>query len=199
METKRRSRAGRFLNIVLIIGICGTATLIWTKRHHFDQVTTAIEVKAVDAQERKEPSVPEGWKRLDIKDKVSLTIPDNMKQIEPVGDADWYREAHANRDIHLTVVYGYIIAPNPNRPDPLATCETSRGLREKPSYTEAVVEIDRKKATVSSYEFGEHQVSVMVCFPKTVDTPIPLHIVAYCRDNRGFETAQQIFRSIRFK
>ena len=177
------------LFVSLVTFTAGVAvTLLWVVPR-FQSVHSPSALKGYDTLKDEEVSVPDGWKKLEIKNKVAMRLPQDMKPTKLIGDSFNYREAYNNQDTHLTIVYG---EPTP--------CDTPRFLLERPSYSESVIDIDGRKAKLSIDGFYRPKfIIARLCFLDTDDHAMQLGAVAYCKDDRALETAQKIFTSIKFK
>ena len=88
------------------------------------------------------PPSSENWRNIQIKDKVVMRLPQNMKPVETLGDAPWYREAYGNKDIGIMVSYGFTSIPDAKLPDSLTSCDTTALERNDPTFTTSVTTID---------------------------------------------------------
>jgi hypothetical protein len=158
-------------------------------------------LKVADVQPKQGVTQPKGWKKLDIENRVTLRLPQDMKPSELIGDSFAYREAYRNRNIEITIAYGAVRPlPRPEqRVDLVDPCETSKSLREEPTYQESVVEIDGRKANLRiDRAYQPKFILANVCFLNPPDRSEQLIVLAYCKDEHALETAQQIFNSIKF-
>lgn len=133
-------------------------------------------------------SMPEGWKSLDVKGKLTLRLPQDMWPSALMGDSLNHREAYSNRDLNVTVIYGEY-----------APC-APRHVPDRPSYRESIIDVGGRKAKLGiDRNYQPDHIIANVCFLKADAASMRLNVVAFCRDDRALETAQQIFSSIRFK
>ena len=198
MQVRIKRPSDRLLVVLLTVGIAVSVTLLRVVPH-FRTVAPTLALKGSDTL-KDEISLPNGWKKLEVKNQVIMRLPQDLKPIEPRGNSFAYREAYSNRDIKITIVYGEVIPPRPNQRDPFASCDTPRSLLEEPTYNESVIEINGRKAKLGiDRTHPPDSIIAHVCFPVADDNAMPLRVVAYCKDDRALETAQQIFTSIRFK
>ncbi len=176
-------------------------TMLWVVPH-FRTGKTQSALRVSDALKHDEISLPDGWKNLEIKNKVFLRLPQDMEPTELPGDSFRYREAYSNRHIHITIV-GDVLVPESDdklRKRRVYSCDTPDYLLVRPTYHESVIEIDGRKAKLG---IDRNQVPegiiARLCFPTADDNAFELLVAANCKDDRALETAQQIFASIRFK
>lgn len=173
-------------------------TLLWFAPHRAAVSTSkALSPSGISTNQE----LLDGWRKLEIKDKIAMMLPPDMKSITPIDDSYSYREAYSNRQIDLTIVYGEaIVALRDNQSHfLLPSCETPR-LPDKSSYEESFIEIDGRKAKLSIDRSHETEfIGTDVCFAKTADNEVPLRVTAYCKDEGALKTAHRIFSSIRFK
>lgn len=149
-----------------------------------------------------EISLPDNWTRLEVKDKVVLSLPQDMKPVGLIGDSFLYRRAYSNRDIHLTVAYDDLDQRSEGnlRERRVYSCDTPRYFLGRPGYHESIIDIGGRKAKLGiDRNQAPDSSTAQVCFPSADDRLIELLVAANCKDDRALETAQQIFRSIRFK
>jgi len=104
-------------------------------------------LKASDAL-KEQVAVLDAWRKLDILDRVTLRLPEDMKPSELIGDSFAYREAYRNHNIDITISYGSAHPPT-QRTKPIDTCVTPENLLEESTYHEYVLDIDGKKAKQS--------------------------------------------------
>jgi hypothetical protein len=146
--------------------------------------------------------VTDGWKRLIIRDKVLLMIPQDMRSVEPFGDSERYREAYSNKDFSLTIVYDLVSSKSVDelQKGRLYSCDKTHTPPEDTTYRESILDIDGKKAILRiGHASPINSVTADLCFPATGDVTVPLRIFAICNDDRALETVQRIFHSITFK
>jgi hypothetical protein len=147
----------------------------------------------------KEISLPEGWKMIEIKDKVTLGLPPDMKPAKLIGDSHAYGEAYSNREIYLTIGYGEFRPRRYEHDPPLDACDTRAIYLNDPAHRESDVEINGRKAKLAiTHRFNPENMVASVCFPPD-DKGIQLIVAAFGKDNRALQIAQQIFTSVKFK
>jgi len=188
------------LIIALLVTSVGAMTTVVAIVRHQRGLNKSITVVAAATPEPQHSILPANWRNLDIKNRIGLWLPQNMKNVEPMGDAYAYREAYSNKDINLTIVYGPVHFVKPDEADPFDKCETPRSLLENPVYHESEIVIDGKRARLGIDR--KHQpdfINAIVCFPTISDKDVPFRVVAYCKDDGALQIAQQIFESITFK
>ena len=187
----------RFLVALLTFTLGVSATLLWVVSH-FQSVSTQSAENISDTLKTENIPLPDGWKKLEIKNKVSMHVPEAMKPSRLIGDSFAYREAYNNQEIYITIVYGVIMPRRNERDRPFDACDTPASLLEEPTYHESVIDIDGRKANLSIDRHVQPKYNIAhVCFHPD-DEGVQLIVVANCRDERALETAQQIFTSIRF-
>ena len=113
----------------------------------FRSVSTASVLKASDAL-KEQVAVLDAWRKLDILDRVTLRLPEDMKPSELIGDSFAYREAYRNHNIDITISYGSAHPPT-QRTEPIDPCVTPQNLLEESTYHESVLDIAGKKAKLS--------------------------------------------------
>lgn len=142
-----------------------------------------------------------GWKRLDVKGKVTLSVPHDMKPVAPFGDSYSYREAYRKRQINVTIVYGEPFVPLTVGSSPflLPSCDASPSANNS-HFLESFVVVDGRKGKMTIDRSQEKNfIDADICFPKTARNEAPFQIIAYSQDEHALEIVQQIFSSIRFK
>lgn len=144
------------------------------------------------------PPSSENWRNIQIKDKVVMSLPQNMKPVEMLGDAPWYREAYGNKDIGITVSYGYTSIPDAKLPESLTSCDTTALEHNDPTFTTSAITIDGRTAKLTQNRDGGF-IFTSICFAKSRDNLIPLWVAARCRNQRAVDLALEIFRSIKFR
>lgn len=172
--------------LTFIIGV-GVA-LLWVALH-FRSLRTPSVLEVPNSTKIEEVSSPEGWRTLVVEGKVTLQVPPDMRPSELIGDSLSHREAYSNRDINITIIYG--------EPDP---CDTPRHLLERPTYHESIVDIGGRNALIGIDRYYQPKAIITsVCLLNTDDSVMQLRALVFCKDDRALETAQTIFKSIRFK
>lgn len=186
------------LPVISAIGI--TVMLLWTARP-FETVSTAGTLKASHALRNQQVAVPADWKQLDIKNRITIRLPPDMKPSELIGDSFAYREAYKNRDIGITIAYGAVRPSRPNQKgDLFEPCETRPPRLEESTYHESVIEIDGRRAKLRIDRHHQPEfILADVCFLNPPDRSEQVIVMAFCKNDNALQTAQQVFNSIRFK
>lgn len=185
---KSRKIATR-LSVALATFTAGVAVTVLWVAPHFRSASTPSPVEVSRSLKNEDTPLPDGWKELEVKDRVVLWLPQDMKPAKLIGDSLNYREAYNNRDIYLAVVYG---EPTP--------CDTPSFLLERPTYSESVVDINGRKAKLGIDDFYRPKfISARLCFLGADDRAMQLGAVAYCKDDSALKAVRQIFTSIKFK
>jgi hypothetical protein len=156
---------------------------------HFRPTVTRSASEAHVTVTNEETPLPAGWKKLVVKNRVTLSVPPDMKPAELIGDSPKYREAYNNQELYLTIVYGEF-----------APCDTPRFLLERTTtYHESVIEVDGKQARLGVDSFYQPEfTNARLCFLNADDSGMQLNVAAVCKNDQALQTAQQIFTSIRF-
>jgi hypothetical protein len=181
------------LSIAILVGIAtfaaGVGLAVRWIVPRFNAVDTPVALNPTELAKPEEIAIPNGWRKLELKNRVSILLPEDMKPIEPPGDSRSYREAYSNRDLNIIMVYG---EPTP--------CDTPRYLLEGRPYRESVIDIDGRKAKIDTdYYYQPKFIVSGLCFVDADSSGMQLRVETECTDNHALETAQQIFTSIRFK
>jgi hypothetical protein len=188
------------LLVLLVIFAIGVTVMLLCAARSFRTVPTAGALKASDALRGEQVAVPEEWKKFDIKNRVTIRLPQDMKPSELIGDSYAYREAYSNRDIEITIAYGAVRPPRLNQKgDQFDPCETRQSRLQEPTYHESVIELDGRKAKLRIDRYHQPKfILADVCFLNPPDRSEQLIVLAFCKNEHALETAQQIFNSIRF-
>lgn len=162
-------------------------------------VSTRQASQVTDRHPNQEVTYPEGWKELNIKGRVTMGLPQDMKPAELLGDSFAYREAYGNRELYLIVVYGEISPNRDKRGLPFDACETPSSLLNQPTYQESVIDIDGRKGRlgIDRHLQSEYVIANLCLHPD--EKGVQLILSVNCKDDRALQTARQIFTSIRFK
>lgn len=174
-------------------------TILWILPS-YRSVITPTPPPSSELQKQQETPVPDSWKQLRIQERVTMRIPQDMKSFEPLGDYLWRFEAYSNKDLALMIFYEPLVpnALSESQRRELYSCELDQSVREHSSDRESTTEIDAKKAIIRITKPDSERSITSICFPVAENVKVPLRIVAFCSDDRGLETARQIFRSVRF-
>lgn len=177
------------LFVALATFTAGVAVTVLWVAPHFRSASTPSPREVSHTLINEDLPLPDGWKKQEVKDRVVLWLPQDMKPAKLIGDSLNYREAYNNQDIYFAVVYG----------EP-APCDTPNFLLERPTYSESVVDIDGRKAKLGIDGFNRPKfISANLCFLDADNYAMQLGAVAYCKDDSALKTARQIFTSIKFK
>jgi hypothetical protein len=151
-------------------------------------------------KKQQETRVPDSWKQLRIQEQVVVRVPPDMRSVEPFADHVLRVEAYGNKDLAIMIFYDPRVADfiSESQKRQLDSCERDQFLLEHPTYRESTIEVDGKKAIIGITRATPGRSVTGICFPVAENVKVPLRIVAFCSDDRGVETAQQIFRSITF-
>src|SRR5258708_590645 len=194
------------ISIRLLVGLLtfttGITVTLLLVVPRFRTVRTPRPLKASEPLKDEEGPLPEGRKKLEIKNQVSLRLPQDMKPAEPIGDSVFYREAYSNGDIHITIVYDLLVPELEKKIHRWRaySCDTPHFFVGRPTYHESVIDIDGRKAKLGiDHDLPPESITALVCFPSADDRAAELRLAAICNDERALETIEQIFRSIRFK
>ena len=205
MQIKIKEHSTHLLVALVTFAVGVAVTLLWVVPY-FRTASTPGALKVADTPKDEGTPLPGGWKQLKVKNKVTIRLPQDMETSELIGDSFAYREAYSNQDLNITIVYGEMFPPDifPQRRSRRGTsfdpCETVHLLLERPNYHESVIDIDGRKAKLGiDRSYQDRYIIAHLCFLKSEENATPLSIIAYCRDDRALETAQQIFTSIKFK
>jgi len=162
-------------------------------------VNSSAPSKLTHIQQQREASLHAGWRKLDIKGRVTMRVPKDMKSAELLGDAFAHREAYRNKKIYMTIVYGEISPNRDKRGLPFDACDTSHLTEDQTTYEESVMDVAGRKAKlgIDSHLRSEYVIASL-CMPPN-EKGVQLIVVAYCKDDHAVDTARQIFTSVRFK
>lgn len=164
------------------------ATVLWVASH-YRSTDTPRPVEVSHTLKNEEVPLPDGWKELEVKERVVLWLPQDMKPAPLIGDSLNHREAYNNQDIYFAVVYG---EPTP--------CDTPSFLLERSSYSESVVDINGRKAKLGIDGFYRPKfISARLCFLDADEHAMQLGAMAYCKDDSALKVVRRIFTSIKFK
>ena len=194
MKFTLKKLTGRFV-VALLTFVIGVAVTILLASSYFRSTKTRsisevpVVTEKTKTSENEEVSVPEGWKTLEIEGRVTLRMPPDMKPSELIGDLESHREAYANRDINITIIYG----------EPVS-CNTPSHLLERPTYHESVINIDGRQMKIGiDHYYQPKPINVYTCFLNTDDSGMQFRALILCKDERALETAQMLLKSIKFK
>jgi len=202
MRTRSKKHLGRLRIAVLACTTVAAVTALWA----VPRLRTPADQNSLEKSAKlrhQETSLPQGWKTLDIKNKVTLIMPPDMQRVELIGDSLRYREAYANRDIHLTIAYADPLDPQSEeklRRFRMYSCDTPKFLLHRSTYEESVSDIGGRKVKLGiDHNLSLDSTFASACFPSTDDRAFELYLTANCRGDSAVEIAKQIFSSIRFK
>jgi|SRR5215204_818044 len=188
MRTEVTRLSSRLVVALLTFMIGVAVTLLWIAPRLREASTPRVSIDPV-TPERAEVSFPEGWKRIEVQDSLTMWLPPDMKPAELIGDSPGHREAYNNRELNLTIVYGGSLP-----------CDTPRVLLESPTYHESVIEIAGKKAKIGvERRHKSEYMTAQLCFLDSDGQGKRLNLAAICKDDRALDTAHRIFTSIKFK
>ena len=190
----------RFL-VLFVVSVLLITGILPRLAPRFRSVSTASVLKASDALKEQQVAVPDAWRKLDILDRVTLRLPEDMKPSELIGDSFAYREAYRNHNIDITISYGSAHPARPNlRSEPIDPCVTPQNLLQESTYHESVLDIAGKKAKLSiNRHYQPEFIMAKLCFLNPEDKSHQLILWAQCKDDLALNTARQIFNSIIFK
>lgn len=186
----------RPFHTLLIVLLAAIVIIAFWRGPHLRARIDPSALNVPQGRKNEVPQVPDGWKRIEIKDQVSLVIPSAMTVIEPLGDSFRRRQAYADQTLSITIASDSIVRLRDSEKPALYSC-ASRSKRESSSYHESTIEIDARQAKLS-IDRSPTTIVADLCFPNLADGVVPLRIIAVCKDDRALETAQTIFASISF-
>lgn len=181
-----------------VIGV--VLTMMWVVPRLTTEQPPAV-VALPNPPQQQEIVVPAGWRQLEFNNKVFIMLPPDMQSAELFGDSWWYREAYSNSQIHLEII-GDVMVPEVEaslRERRVSTCDTPEILRNDPTYSESVIEIDGRQAKLGITHTIDRGIGATLCFPNADDGVFDVLFAAHCQDEQALATARQIFSSIRFK
>lgn len=185
------------LTVALLIVALGVIAILVLAAPRFQTSSAPTVLTVSDASKKVEISLPDGWKKLEVKNKVFLNVPQDMKPSRLIGDSFAYREAYSNKTLEITIVYGEVLPRLKASDRPFDPCETPRSLLEQPTYQESLIDINGRKAKLGiNRRYEPEYILADVCF---VNVPEEQLIVsAHCKDATALQTANEIFKSIKF-
>lgn len=198
MRIKIKKISVRLLVALLTFTTGVAITMLWVVSH-MRTVSPPAPAKVAETLKEEHVSSPDGWKDLNIKDKVTLRVPQDMKPAELLGDSYAHREAYVNKDLHLTIVYGEVLPPRHEHDPIFDACELSASLQNDSAYHESIIDIHGHKAKLGiDLRLQPKYTAAHVCFPHDAEGN-QLIVLAGGSDQRAMQLADQIFASIRFK
>lgn len=188
-----------WLVIALLTFTVGVVTTLLWVVPHFRLAHAPNSPEVIETSKREKLSLPEGWRELEIKNSVTLQVPQDMQPAGLPGDALAYREAYKNQEIYVAIVYGEIFPRRNEHDRPNNACDTPPSLANDPAYQESFIDIEGRRA---KFIIDEHlrptPIVTSVCFPPD-DSSVQLNVAAYCKDDHAVQIARQMFASIRFR
>lgn len=181
-----------------VIGVALT-TLWVVPRFTIEQPPAEVAISNLARQQ--EILVPAGWRQLEFNNKVLMMLPPNMQSVDLIGDFLRYTEGYNNGPVYLIIIGDFQLPEfkNKSRDKSLFTCDPSPILRNGPTYTESLIQVDGRQAKLTIIYTVEREIAASLCFPNADDSNYELLVTANCQDEQALETARQIFSSIRFK
>lgn len=189
----------RFLVGLLTFTVGVIAAVLWVFPH-LRTVNNQRAPVVSDTSRDEELSLPEGWRRLEIRGKIIMDLPQDMKpELGGVGETSFaYYEAYRNQEILIGIGLGEIFPRRLTGDRPVDACETPRSLTEQPTYRESMTEIDGRMVKFWLHRSNQTEsTTARICFPPKNRDDL-LIVTAQYKNDRALETAQQIFTSIRF-
>ena len=157
------------------------------------------EVAVANPPQQQEIVVPASWRQLDFNNKILLRLPSDMRSVDLVADFLRYTEGYSNGAVHLIISGDYQLPEfkDKSRNKRIFTCDSPATLRNEPTYTESLIQVDGRQAKLAIAYTGE-RIAASLCFPNADDSVYDLLLTANCQDEQALATARQIFSSIRF-
>ena len=159
------------------------------------------EMAVANPPQRQEIVIPADWRQLDFNNKVLMMLPPDMRSVDLVADFLRYTEGYSNGPVHLIISGDYQLPEfkDKSRNKKIFTCDPPATLRNGPTYTESLIQVDGRQAKLAIAHTVERGIAASLCFPNADDSDYELLVTANCQDERALATARQIFSSIRFK
>jgi hypothetical protein len=143
---------------------------------------------------------PKGWRKIDVDNKFSFYLPPDMKQVELLGNIDYYGPTEHFGDKNLMINYGYVEKRyNEELWRGKVSCEMLAGkITDEPSYRSSEVEISGRRAREISWHSNSSKLSfITLCFSDIGDGTV-LKFGAVSENTQSLDVAKQIFGSIEF-